>query len=106
MRAPSPRVRLAASLVLFALTAIAVALTRHGRAPTTTPAAAPPPTPAPPPPPVRVTAGAFAAVVSWRGDPGAAVSWGPTGMRPLLPAAGRAGRLPLTALFPSTRYRV
>ncbi|HEY8406766.1 MAG TPA: hypothetical protein VIK66_02190 [Gaiellaceae bacterium] len=106
MRAPSPRVLLAASLVLFAITAIGVVLTRHGRAPATTPAAVPQPAPAPPPPAVRVTAGAFAAVVSWRGDPAAPVSWGPAGMRPLLRAAGRDGRLPLGALFPNTRYRV
>lgn len=105
MRAPSPRVLLAASLVLFGAFVIGVVLTRHG--PASRPASAPPQAPAPPaPPPVRVTPGAFAAVVSWRGDPAASVSWGPAGMRPLLRATGRAGRLPLTALFPNTRYRV
>jgi hypothetical protein len=104
MRAPSPRELLAASLVLFAITAIGIALTRPG--PAAPPVTAPSPPPQPPPPPVHVTAGAFAAVVSWRGNPTASVSWGPTGMRPLLQDAGRAGRLPLTALFPGTRYRV
>jgi hypothetical protein len=106
MRAPSPRELLAASLVLFAITAIGIVLTRHGPARAPAPVTAPPAPPQPPPPPVQVTAGAFAAVVSWRGSPTASVSWGPTGMRPLLQEAGRAGRLPLTALFPHTRYRV
>ena len=104
MRAPSPRVLLAASLVLAVITAIGVVLTRHG--PATTPVTPPSRPLPPPPPPVRVAAGAFAAVVSWRGNPEATVSWGPSGMRPLLEAPGREGRLPLTALFPGTRYRV
>jgi len=105
MRAPSPRRLLAASLILSAIVVVGVVVTHHG--PAAPPAAAPAPVPEPaPPPPIRVTAGAFAAVVAWRGDPAATVTWGPTGMRPLLRAAGRGGRLPLTALFPNTRYRV
>jgi hypothetical protein len=106
MRAPSPRLLLAASLALSAIVVVGVVVTRPGPVTPPAPTSAPAPLPAPAPPPVRVTAGAFAAVVAWRGAPAATVSWGPTGMRPLLRATGRAGRLPLTALFPDTRYRV
>jgi hypothetical protein len=100
MRAPSPRVLLGASALLFLAFAIGVLLTRPGPPRTVAPA------PRPPVPALRIRAGAFAAVAHWHGAPAAGVTWGPVGATPLLQANGRNGRVTLTGLAPNTRYRV
>jgi len=104
MRAPSPRVLLAASATLFVIVGVGILLTRPGPPRTATPP--PPPPPLPPAPVLRVHADAFSAVVRWRGDPTARVAWGPVGLRPLLEAPGRNGSLTIVGLAPNARYRV